>query len=308
MSRARLHALSLVHADVLDARIAGVRQMDEPGVPQMAADKASGERLLSLPSAVAWPPGTEAVAWADGGEALAGRAAAARLADCGGDEGEDETNPFDPRPPVYIPMEDYNRYAAVLDVDGNGWSSRLLSLLSGASARPVLKQSTPLAAGYEHLFAPGRHLAHFRGDLRDVDDVARRWVGVVVSGAEAEEEEDGGKRRRGRKTPRRQERDEAACAAVNDYDDDDDPGASPTTPEDADAMAREAAHLAALTLNRWALLESAAASMEAYAERLGWTVEAPKVEEGWELVPFSGCCQFGELPPEFLEAMKNGGD
>jgi hypothetical protein len=316
MSRARLHALSLVHADVLDARISAVRQMDEEGVPQMAADKASGQRLLSLPSEVAWPPNSEAVAWASGGEALAGRAAAARLADCGGggggeqetnDDDDDDTNPYDPRPPVYLAMEDYNRYAAVLDVDGNGWSSRLLSLLSGASARPVLKQSTPLAAGYEHLFAPGKHLVHFRGDLRDADDVARRWVGLVVGGgAEAEEGREAA-RRRGRKTPRRQEQGHKAATCTAE-DDDDDQGAHPSTPEDADAMAREAAALASLALNRWALVESAAASMEAYAERLAWKVEAPKAEDGWELVPFSACCQFGQLPPEFLEAMKVGGD
>lgn len=333
MARARLHLLSLVHRDVLDARITAVRQMDLDNAV-MRADKAADERLLGIRPSF---PGAESESGGAGGEAAAARLADCRLRQGEGDEddADDDNNdddgnapPHGPRPPLYVPMEDYSRYAAVLDVDGNGWSSRLFSLLSGASARPVLKQATGFAAVYEHLFSPGRHFAHFRGDLRDVDDVARRWVGLVDGGGgggggEGGEEGGRAKRRRaakdgdkggddGRAKKRRAatKQRRAATKDANDDvdDDDDDPGSRPSSAADADAMAAEAASLASLTLNKWALVESAAASLEAYGERLAWRVEAPRRKDGWDRVPWSACCTFGGLPAELLEAMRAAED
>jgi hypothetical protein len=326
-ARARLHALSLVHSDVLDSRLVAVRQLDQ--TPEMRADKAAVERLLAIPSSFATAGGGsgsgggggggggESLPWGEGGEAAAKREASARLAECDDDDDDDDDDDGDddggeedaarplPRPPVYAAMEDFNRWSAVLDVDGNGWSARLFSLLAGASARPVLKQASPLAAGYEHLFAPGRHLAHFRGDLRDAADVAARWVGLAEAAGEGRRRRGGGARQRGGGTCRA-----GGGEAGDDDDDDDDDGARPSGPEAADAMAAEAAALAALALNRWALVESAAAALEAYGERTAWRAAPPSSSEDgeWELVPFSSCCAYGELPAEFLAAMRAGGD
>jgi hypothetical protein len=289
MSRARLHVLSLVHRDVLDARLVSVAQMDEPGVYRMAEDKAADELLFAIPLSAS-----------DGGGAAAAKAeraaAEARLASCGGggdDEENDESSSSSslPRPPLYLAMEDFSRYAAVLDIDGNGWSARLWALLLGASAsRPLLKQASAHAAYYEHLFAPapGRHLAHFRADLRDVADVARRFARLVVGREGGEQGEQGEEEREG---------------GGGDHDDHDDHELLPSTAAEADRMAREASALAALTLNKWAMVESAAAALEAYGERTAWQSEPPRDGDGWERVPFSLCCGGGGLPAELLRAM-----
>jgi hypothetical protein len=288
--RAQLHALSLVHRDVLDARLVEVAQMDEPGVYRMAQDKAADELLFGMPTT-------------EEGRKAERNAAAERLADCSGGGGggaregpamdDENDDPGLPRPPLFLAMEDFNRYSAVLDVDGNGWSARLYALMLGSSARPVLKQSTALAAYYEHLFAPGgRHMAHFRGDLRDVDDVARRFARLAVAG-EAEEREGGGGGSAGRKEERGEEDTEEEQL--------------PSTPTEANRMAREAAALASVTLNKWAMIESAAAALEAALERFSEGEEGAgedEEQEGvWERVPFSACCMYGGLPAELLAAM-----
>jgi len=369
MARARLHVLSLVHSDALDARVAAVSQMDEPrGFAPMAADRLAAERLLGVPPTPLAGDGWPVAEYGYGKEAV--RAAEGRLADCRGqgdddrgrrvgeeDEEEEEEGGDDgllreaarggdeaagggsrknkrappppppppreptPPPPLYMLMEDYNRYSAVLDVDGNGWSSRLWALLLGASARPVLKQATALAGPYEHLFAPGRHIAHFRGNLRDVGDVARRFGRLAAGADEGKEDEGGeqassasgaGRRRQSRRRQRQRQRQRASCRAPPEEDEPDEDEGLPSDARGADAMAAEAAALAALTLNRWALVESAAAAMEAYAERAAWKPVAPASgeggEPGWDLVPFSKCCVHGGLPAELVAAMRSAGD
>ncbi|KAF6257123.1 hypothetical protein COO60DRAFT_33422 [Scenedesmus sp. NREL 46B-D3] len=65
-----------------------------------------------------------------------------------------------------LPLEAFNRYALVLDIDGNGWSDRY-RLLAHANT-PVLKQASNLTAFFEHLVAPGAVVQHYAHDLSDL--------------------------------------------------------------------------------------------------------------------------------------------
>jgi hypothetical protein len=65
-----------------------------------------------------------------------------------------------------LPLEAFNRYALVLDIDGNGWSDRY-RLLAHANT-PVLKQASNLTAFFEHLAAPGLMVQHYAHDLSDL--------------------------------------------------------------------------------------------------------------------------------------------
>lgn len=69
-----------------------------------------------------------------------------------------------PGPP--LPLESFNRYSLVLDIDGNGWSDRY-RLLAHANT-PVLKQASNLTAFFEHLAAPGAVVQHYAADLSDL--------------------------------------------------------------------------------------------------------------------------------------------
>lgn len=65
-----------------------------------------------------------------------------------------------------MPLEDFNRYAVVLDVDGNGWSDRY-RLLSHCNT-PVLKQASNLTSFFEHVMAPGAVVEQYAPDLSDL--------------------------------------------------------------------------------------------------------------------------------------------
>lgn len=65
-----------------------------------------------------------------------------------------------------LPLESFNRYSLVLDIDGNGWSDRY-RLLAHANT-PVLKQASNLTAFFEHLAAPGAVVQHYAADLSDL--------------------------------------------------------------------------------------------------------------------------------------------
>eukprot|EP00878_Enallax_costatus_P026966 GHUV01028982.1.p1 GENE.GHUV01028982.1~~GHUV01028982.1.p1 ORF type:complete len:289 (+),score=69.74 GHUV01028982.1:348-1214(+) len=69
-------------------------------------------------------------------------------------------------PGPQLPLEDFNKYALVLDIDGNGWSDRY-RLLSHFNT-PVLKQASNLTAFFEHLVAPGTVVDHYAHDLSDL--------------------------------------------------------------------------------------------------------------------------------------------
>ena len=85
-------------------------------------------------------------------------------------------------PGVFIPSEEYQKYAVVLDIDGNSWSSRLWELLQGSVA-PILKQASRYAAWYEHIFAPGLHLYQFDPQLRDLPLAAAALLDKAVAQA-----------------------------------------------------------------------------------------------------------------------------
>lgn len=65
-----------------------------------------------------------------------------------------------------LPLEDFNRYALLLDVDGNAWSDRY-RLLAHFNT-PVLKQASNLTAFFEHVMAPGAVVEQYAADLSDL--------------------------------------------------------------------------------------------------------------------------------------------
>ncbi|GMH37143.1 hypothetical protein BSKO_05016 [Bryopsis sp. KO-2023] len=73
-----------------------------------------------------------------------------------------EAIPLVPR----IPMEHYNNYTLILDLDGNGWSDRLSTLISYNT--PLFKQTTNYQDYFGHLLQPGVHIETFNESLVDV--------------------------------------------------------------------------------------------------------------------------------------------
>jgi hypothetical protein len=66
-----------------------------------------------------------------------------------------------------LPLEDANRYALLLDIDGNAWSDRFR--LFAHFNTPVLKQASNLTAFFEHLMPPGgAAVEHYAHDLSDL--------------------------------------------------------------------------------------------------------------------------------------------
>lgn len=79
-----------------------------------------------------------------------------------------------PTPGPELPLEDFNRYALLLDVDGNAWSDRY-RLLTHFNT-PVLKQASNLTAFFEHLMAPGVVVEQYAPDLSDLPVRARQLL------------------------------------------------------------------------------------------------------------------------------------
>jgi hypothetical protein len=73
-----------------------------------------------------------------------------------------------------LPLEDFNRYALLLDVDGNAWSDRY-RLLAHFNT-PVLKQASNLTAFFEHVMAPGAAVEQYAPDLSDLPARARQLL------------------------------------------------------------------------------------------------------------------------------------
>lgn len=76
-----------------------------------------------------------------------------------------------------LPLEDSNKYALLLDVDGNAWSDRY-RLLAHFNT-PVLKQASNLTAFFEHLMPPGAVVEQCAADLSDLPVRARQLLGEL---------------------------------------------------------------------------------------------------------------------------------
>ena len=68
-------------------------------------------------------------------------------------------------------------------------------------------------------------------------------------------------------------------------------------------MVQQTAGVAAVALNRWALIETTAAAIDVYKRLADWRVEAPGAE--YDLVPRSVCCRWGNFPSEVKDAVKS---
>lgn len=65
-----------------------------------------------------------------------------------------------------IPLEDFNNYSVLLDMDGNAWSDRF-RIFSHFNT-PIMKQASNLTAFHEHIMAPGVVVEQFASDLHDL--------------------------------------------------------------------------------------------------------------------------------------------
>lgn len=73
-----------------------------------------------------------------------------------------------------LPLEDFNRYALLLDIDGNAWSDRYR--VYAHMNTPVLKQASNLTGFFEHVMAPGAVLEQYAPDLSDLPLRARQLL------------------------------------------------------------------------------------------------------------------------------------
>lgn len=64
-------------------------------------------------------------------------------------------------------------YTMLVDIDGNGWSSRFPQLLSTNAA--VVKQETRFHEWFRPLVRPSEHYVPFREDLSDLITQLRNW-------------------------------------------------------------------------------------------------------------------------------------
>lgn len=78
-----------------------------------------------------------------------------------------------------LPLEAFNRYALLLDIDGNAWSDRYRLLVHFNT--PVLKQASNLTAFFEHVMAPGVAMEQYAVDLSDLPTRARELLGEMQS-------------------------------------------------------------------------------------------------------------------------------
>eukprot|EP00035_Acanthoeca_spectabilis_P001765 m.82582 g.82582 ORF g.82582 m.82582 type:complete len:489 (+) comp11117_c0_seq1:71-1537(+) len=72
-----------------------------------------------------------------------------------------------------IPEEDFQLYRAVIDVDGNGWSSRFQNLLCLNTV--IIKQTTPFLEFSSNLLKANKHYVPVQQDLSDLITKAR-WI------------------------------------------------------------------------------------------------------------------------------------
>lgn len=65
-----------------------------------------------------------------------------------------------------INLEDFNKYAIIIDVDGNAWSDRFWFLAHYNTL--ILKQASNMTAYFEHLLAPKQSIELFANDVREL--------------------------------------------------------------------------------------------------------------------------------------------
>jgi len=192
------------------------------------------------------------------------------------------------------PLERANRWAVVLDADGNGWSDRYRHL--ALYPTPVLKQASNRTAFFEHVVGVP--------------------VGLGVGGG-GEGRESGGEGDGNTTT---------LTGLVDTFAPDafDLPvraremlaqlGTEQGSLELRRRVARRRAAAAAL-LSQPAVAEAAAAAVALAARLSGWAVDAPRVKVGgggrdelvYDEVPRSRCCSLAAVPREFAEAVRRGG-
>ena len=66
----------------------------------------------------------------------------------------------------FLPIDDFNRYAVILDLDGNAWSDRFSKLLFYAT--PILKQQSPWKDYFARLVEPLVSDSTFHRNLSDL--------------------------------------------------------------------------------------------------------------------------------------------
>ena len=71
-------------------------------------------------------------------------------------------------------MDDFSRYMAVLDVDGNAWSDRFARLIYFNT--PILKQTSPWKEFFAHLIEGHNLTIPFKNDLSDLITVVHRTL------------------------------------------------------------------------------------------------------------------------------------
>lgn len=72
-----------------------------------------------------------------------------------------------------LKFEDYNRYCAIVDVDGNGWSDRFGQLVNFAA--PIIKLASNHTAFFEHLYAPGVQIEQF-STVEELPAIAQKVI------------------------------------------------------------------------------------------------------------------------------------
>jgi len=76
-----------------------------------------------------------------------------------------------------IPFEDFNKYAAVIDLDGNSWSDRFSRLLTGNT--PILKQEySDWREYFSHFVSDREHVIYFKEDLSDLPETVNEVLSM----------------------------------------------------------------------------------------------------------------------------------
>ncbi|GIL58078.1 hypothetical protein Vafri_13272 [Volvox africanus] len=74
----------------------------------------------------------------------------------------------------WIAFERFNKFCAILDIDGNSWSDRFGQLVHFNT--PILKMESNYTGYFEHLFAPDTGIIQFAKDFSDLPEKARQLV------------------------------------------------------------------------------------------------------------------------------------
>ncbi|GIL63112.1 hypothetical protein Vafri_17237 [Volvox africanus] len=93
----------------------------------------------------------------------------------------------------WIKFEHFNKYCAILDIDGNSWSDRFGHLVHFNT--PILKMESNYTGYFEHLFAPDTSIIQFAKDFSDLPEKARQLIADCQQTARRDDTEGGEGRR-----------------------------------------------------------------------------------------------------------------